>query len=270
MGIQYRVWQTAVALLVALGCVALGGTWAWAQQEESEPTAEQSGNCPGAEELGTIGPDDRDLLVPPFDVDGDKFRLTYKTTDLDENGVPFLDVTVLDKNDDEVGGTVIRDGGTETEIITDSPGQFSMEIRAQDLTYEITVDDCTGSNGSSGNNGGHNKGHNGSHNRGHNRGHNRHHHRHHNGSSGNNGSAARSQYGGGVNTNNGQGLGQNLDFADDPGPGAGIPNNVIADTIPENKPLASTGGPPLVGLVFIGLACAGLGLTVLRSAIRRD
>ena len=118
---RYKVLQTAVAFLVALASVALGGTWAWALQEESNPAARQGGQCQGAEEVGSVGPTGRSGEVGPFDIDGDKFRLTYKTTDLDENGEPFLDVTVLDKDNDEVGGRIIRDQGTETEIVTEAP-----------------------------------------------------------------------------------------------------------------------------------------------------
>jgi hypothetical protein len=250
MWIRYKVLQAAVALLVALGPVAVGGTWAWAQQEESDPAARQGGKCPGAEELGTVGPDDRDLVrVRPFDIEGDKFRITYKTTNLDEDGEPLLDVTVLDEDEDEVGGRVIRDQGTEREIVTEAPGTFSMEIRAEDLTYEITVEDCTGEDGS----------------------------------------AADDQYDDdNLGVDDAPGLGEDFGLGDNPGTGddlgtgddpgfgtedgqdAGIPEDVIADTIPERETLPFTGGPPLFGLAFIGLACMGLGTAVLRGAIRRS
>ena len=262
MVIRYRVLQTTVAFLVALGFVALGGTWAWAQQEESGLAAQQGGECPGAEEIGTVGPGDRNLLVGPFDVDGNKFRITYKTTDLDETGEPFLDVTVLDEDDDEVNVRVIRDQGTETEIINRGPGRFSMEIRAEDLTYEITVEDCTGDDGSGGNDGSNDR------DRNNNRDNNR------DGSNGNNRSPdldrspIGGQYGRNLDIDDDLGLGDNPGFGI--GQDANIPGDVIADTVPDRK-LPFTGGPPLVGLAFIGLASAGLlGLAVLRSAIRRS
>jgi hypothetical protein len=255
MWIRYRVLQAGIALLVALTSVALGCAWAWGQQE-SNPAARQSGNCPGADELGTIGPTGRNLDVG-FRVEGKKFRLIYKTTDLDEDGVPLLDVTVLDKDKDEVGGRVIRDQGTESEIVSEGSGRFTMEIRAEDLRYEITVEDCTGEDQS----------------------------------------ATGDQYGGGggggvnvddtpgpegslgLENNTGiadnVGLGDGLGLGDDPGFGTGvgqdadIPEDVIADTIPDRNTLPFTGGPPLFGLALIGLACTGLGIAVLRSAIRR-
>jgi hypothetical protein len=70
--------------------------------------------------------------------------LTYETTEADENGQPFLDVTVLDEQDNEVGGRVIFEEGIEKEIVRESPGSFTLELRAEDLTYEITIEDCTG------------------------------------------------------------------------------------------------------------------------------
>jgi hypothetical protein len=242
MGIRYRLLRTGVALLVALGFVALGGTWAWAQQEESNPAAQQGGSCPGAERIGTIGPDKGDLIVQPFEVRGDKFRLTYKTTDLDERGEPFLDVSVLDEDKDEVGGRVIRDQGTEKEIVNKGPGKFSLEIVAQDLRYEITIEDCTG----------------------------------------NDQSAANDQYRGNTGvTDTNPGFAENPGPGDSPGSGSdpGLrtdaaqntdsPQGVIAGTIP-NRILPDTGGTPLFGLAGIALACVVvLNVAVLRRAIRR-
>ncbi len=239
--------RTALAFLVAFGSLALGGTWAWALQEESNPAARQGGQCPGAEEIGTVGPTARSGRVGPFNIKGDKFRLTYKTTELDENGEPFLDVTVLDKDNDEVGGRIIRDQSTETEIVTKAPGRFTLEIVAEDLRYEITVEDCTGEDQS----------------------------------------AANNQYRDNPGLGDNPGIGNNLGLGNDPGigddpgiggdPGLGtetgqnanIPEDVIAETIP-NMLLPDTGGAPLFGLAVIGLACVGLGVAVLRGAIRRS
>jgi hypothetical protein len=241
MRTRYRLLRTAGALLVVLGLVALGGTWAWAQ-EESDPAAKQGGQCQGAEEIGTVGPTGQSGRVGPFKIEGDKFRLTYKTMDLDNNGEPFLDVTVLDEDKDEVGGRVIRDQGTEKEIVNKGPGKFSLEIVAEDLRYEITVEDCTG----------------------------------------NDQSAANDQYADNLGiTDNPPGFAENLGLGDSLGPGSDpvlgtdaaqntdIPQDVIADTIP-NRILPDTGGTPLFGLAGIGLACVMvLNVAVLRRAIRR-
>jgi hypothetical protein len=208
--------------------------------EQERQASQQGGQCPGAEEIDTVGPTDRDLLVGPFKIDGDKFRLTYKTTNLDDNGVPFLDVTVLDDDKDEVGGRVIRDQDTETETLTEAPGRFTLEIRAEDLRYEITIEDCTDENRF----------------------------------------AAKDQYDDNLGIDDNLGLGNDPGLVDEPGlgddPGLGtetgqdsnIPEDVIVDTIPDRKALPFTGGPPLFGFAIIGLACVGLGFAVLRSAIR--
>jgi hypothetical protein len=49
-----------------------------------------------------------------------------------------------------------------------------------------------------------------------------------------------------------------------------VEEEVIKDTIPDKGTLADTGGTPLVGVAFLALASVGLGLSILRLAIRRD
>jgi hypothetical protein len=110
--------------------------------------------CPGAVPLDTVGPTDEDLLIGPFTVTGDSFRLTYKTTNADESGLPLFDVTVLDEAGKEVGGSVIFEEGTQQEIVRASPGRFKIEAVADDLDYTLTVEDCTGDGNSSGGSGG--------------------------------------------------------------------------------------------------------------------
>ena len=45
---------------------------------------------------------------------------------------------------------------------------------------------------------------------------------------------------------------------------------VIGESIPNKGKLANTGGMPLVGVAFLALALVGLGISVLRFAIRRE
>ncbi|HEX4992425.1 MAG TPA: hypothetical protein VFV45_04275, partial [Rubrobacteraceae bacterium] len=47
-------------------------------------------------------------------------------------------------------------------------------------------------------------------------------------------------------------------------------NEVITKTIPDKGRLASTGGVPLAGVAIVALVSVGLGLSILRSATRRD
>src|SRR5215210_7885800 len=123
-----------------------------AAPENTTPTEEQSDAqastpCPGARVVGTVGPTEKGLLIGPFRITGKSFHLTYETTDADPSGLPFFDVTVLDAAGKEVGGQVIFDEGTVSEIVRSGPGNFTIEARAEDLKYKITAADCTGSAG---------------------------------------------------------------------------------------------------------------------------
>lgn len=113
--------------------------------EQSTRDVQASTRCPGAKVVGTVGPTEEDLIIGPFSITGESFRLTYETTDADNSGVPFFDVTVLDEARNEVGGQVIFDEGIVREIVVGSPGRFTIEARAEDLKYKITAEDCTGS-----------------------------------------------------------------------------------------------------------------------------
>ena len=112
--------------------------------------AQENAGCPGAVELGSVPPageppTDEDLLISHIPITGESFRLTYETSDADESGLPFFDVTVLDEAGKEVGGRVIFEEGTEQETVRAGPGRFDIETTAEDLKYRITVEDCTGS-----------------------------------------------------------------------------------------------------------------------------
>jgi hypothetical protein len=49
-----------------------------------------------------------------------------------------------------------------------------------------------------------------------------------------------------------------------------VEDTVIKETIPNKGKLASTGGMPLAGVGLLSLALVGIGVSVLRSAIRRE
>jgi hypothetical protein len=49
-----------------------------------------------------------------------------------------------------------------------------------------------------------------------------------------------------------------------------VEERVIKETIPNKGTLANTGGMPLAGVAFLSLAMVGLGISVLRSAIRPE
>jgi len=127
--------------------------------EQSDRNVQANAACPGAVLIDSVGPTDQELVTTrPFTVTGDSFRLTYETTDADESGLPFFDVTVLDEAGKEVGGRVIFAEGIQQEIVRASPGRFDIETTAEDLKYELTIEDCTGDGNPSGGSGGGNGG----------------------------------------------------------------------------------------------------------------
>jgi hypothetical protein len=162
------VFAAAVMMFVIAGVASLVGT-AVAQEQSTRQTLqtrevtrqepvpentaqapEQSDDqantaCPGAVLIDSVGPTDKDLVTTrPFTITGESLRLTYETTDADESGLPFVDVTVLDQAGKEVGGQVIFDEGVVREIVRSGPGKFDFEITAEDLKYKLTIEDCTG------------------------------------------------------------------------------------------------------------------------------
>ena len=112
--------------------------------ERSTGDVQASTECPGAVVVGSTGPTDEGLIIGPFSITGEMFRLTYETTDADESGLPFFDITVLDEEGNEVGGQVIFEEGTVREVVRAGPGNFTIEARSEDLKYKITGEDCTG------------------------------------------------------------------------------------------------------------------------------
>jgi hypothetical protein len=114
--------------------------------EQNTGDAQASVECPGAVLVDSIGPTDGDFVIGPFPVSGKTFRLTYETTDADQSGLPFFDVTVLDSAGNEVGGQVIFEEDTVREIVRGGPGRFTIGARAEDLKYKLTAEDCTGGN----------------------------------------------------------------------------------------------------------------------------
>ena len=207
-----------------------------AAPENTTGTPEQADDqavaaCPGAKLIGTVGPTERDLVTRPFSITGESFRLTYETSDADQSGLPFFDITVLDAAGKEVGGQVIFEEGVVTEIVNAIPGSFTIEARSEDLKYKITVEDCTGEpspppNGNGGNNGQPNPT-----------------------------NPPDDQYDNGT------------DNPDDNG--TDNPDDVVDNTT-SDKPLPNTGGVPLLGLGVLGSICVFAAFALLRPVIRRN
>ena len=91
-------------------------------------------------------------VTAPFDITGDSFRLRYETA---PNGpdpfLPTVDIEVLDRSGQPIGeGPLIFEGEDGSENILAGPGTFGLEIRAEEASYTITVEDCGGSTGGPG------------------------------------------------------------------------------------------------------------------------
>lgn len=67
-------------------------------------------------------------------------------------------IFVEDENGDLVTIATQEEEGTQSTFVTDSPGEFSLNINGANATYTVTVEDCTGAgnggNGNGNNNGG--------------------------------------------------------------------------------------------------------------------
>jgi hypothetical protein len=119
--------------------------------EQSARDARANTECPGARLLDSVGPTKKDLATTrPFPITGESFRLTYEITDTDQSGFPFLDVTVLDQAGKEVDSQVLFDKGVVMKVVRAGPGRFDFQAIAEDLTYKLTIEDCTGGGNSSG------------------------------------------------------------------------------------------------------------------------
>jgi hypothetical protein len=204
---------------------------------------QNSSGCQNSRNVKTFsGTNDR-LPTDSFRIDGDHFRLRY-TTDRDGNGTPVrVEVDVLDANSNSTGeGFTATNGNDATDNVPRGPGTFRLDITADNARYNITVEDCRGNDNNNNNN------RNRRHHRHHDR--DRHHHRHHDRDRHHNrffgGGAADIQY------------------------DRVVEERVITETVPDKGRLAATGGVPLTGAAVLGLASVGLGVSILRFAIRRD
>ena len=128
------------ALLVGAALsVAVFATLAAAQEE----------NCT---EVASIGPETTGQRVGPFEVSGDKVRISGTTRSLDPQGTtPILSVTLRDEGGIPVVSSVPIEGEAVSKDIPSGPGTFLLEIlTVTDIEYTLTVEDCTSSPSSAG------------------------------------------------------------------------------------------------------------------------
>jgi hypothetical protein len=188
------------------------------------------------------------LPTDSFQINGDHFRLQFTTDPNPANTTRTVkvNVDVLTANQQDTGeGFTANDGSDGSDNVPRGPGTFRLDITADNARYDITVEDCRGNNNNNNNN--RNRRH-------HDRDRNRHHHRHHDRDRHHN-RFGRGDFGRGAASRQYERI---------------VEERVIRETVPDKGRLAATGGVPLTGAAFLGLASVGLGVSILRFAIRRD
>jgi Tfp pilus assembly protein FimT len=189
-----------------------------------------------------------------------------------------VEVDVLDEDGNRTGDNFIANGGNDvTETIPEGDGFFSLDITADNASYRITVEDCdpdcvsertfTGRDDQrtaefdiDGDefrlrietervDGDRNR------RRHHDRDRNRNRNRFHDRDRDRNRFFGRRDFGRGAANQQYERI---------------VEERVIRETIPDKGKLAATGGVPLTGAAFLALASVGLGVSILRFAIRRD
>jgi hypothetical protein len=222
------------------------GTQSQAVTGDLNISQNSSSSCQNPQQVGSIDDQDSNDSLS-FNTRGNKFRVSY-TVDFDSNS--NSNEFRIEIKRDNANGTVVDSDSTDVDdtvnfTVSEGADRYILDARIVqgNANYSVTVDDCRGNN-----DGGNNRHHNNRHNDHNNRHHNRFHHNrfhpnrfHHN-------NAAHNQY-----------TSQRT-----------VEDTVIKETIPNKGKLASTGGMPLAGVGLLSLALVGLGVSVLRSAIRRE
>jgi hypothetical protein len=126
-----------VALLVTLFVVALLAAPAGAQGNEGCAIPREVQKFTGTE----------NQITPEFDITGNRFRLRWDITDLDDDPAGDSFIIRTRENGTEVGeSVVVSDEGSGSEIILEGPGTFTLEIESEGFQYTVAVEDCTGDN----------------------------------------------------------------------------------------------------------------------------
>jgi hypothetical protein len=208
-----------------------------------------SSSCQNRHEVASLDElDEGDTL--DFRTQGNKFRVSYDVF-FDSNASNRRFRIEIRRNGNVVDSEETSVDQTDaTFFVNDGSGNYTIKATLSDAgadpTFDVIVDDCRGSNNN--NNDGRNRRHHRHHDR------NRHHHRHHD----------RDRF----HHNRFFGRGGAANFQYDE---RIVEERVIKETIPKNKGrLAATGGVPLTGAAVLGLASVGLGVSILRFAIRRE
>jgi hypothetical protein len=205
-----------------------------------------SSSCQNRHEVASLDELDEGDTID-FRTQGNKFEVSYDVF-FDSNASNRRFRIEIRRNGNVVDSEETSVDQTDaTFFVSDGSDNYTIKATLSDAgpdpTFDVLVDDCRGSNNNNNNNDGRNRRHHRHHDR------NRFHH-----------DRNRFQH----NRFFGRGA---ADFQYD----RTVEERVIKETIPKNKGrLAATGGVPLTGAAVLGLASVGLGVSILRFAIRRD
>lgn len=99
--------------------------------------------CENPQEVETFTGTENDR-TDPFEITGETFRIRYETAPVgDDPFLPSVEVDILDENGESIG-EVVFEGEDGVENILAGPGTFSLEIRAEEASYTLVVEDCVG------------------------------------------------------------------------------------------------------------------------------
>ena len=102
--------------------------------------AAASNDCATTNDVRTFN-GSQDQTTEPFNISGDRFRIAFRTERA--GGSPRLEVTVLDRQGQPTGQSfVVRGGDDGSRIIPLGPGTFRLELRANNVRYNVAVQEC--------------------------------------------------------------------------------------------------------------------------------
>jgi hypothetical protein len=133
-GVLFLAWWVLCSLLLTGMAVA--------QTEGELPGPGPTEGCADPQEVTQFA-GSTDRKTNPFSVTGDVLRLRFSTVETGEFGGTF-DIDVYEANGDYVDSiTVVQESTSDTQnILLPKPGAYYLEIFADDMTYELAVDDC--------------------------------------------------------------------------------------------------------------------------------
>jgi len=123
--------------------VALAGSLLILVLLSAAPAWAQDGDCPGAEVVEEVN-GNGNKQSPPFDIEGEFFRITYDVRSTGNPEFLFFDIVVEDEDDTPVAIISQEQEGEDSSFVNESPGQFSLDVASANAEYEITVEDCPG------------------------------------------------------------------------------------------------------------------------------